>query len=479
MRARRVLAEAARAAADPVAARRHVRAALLDLVETVGASASLEVRAATHVYAQRLARLDLDLATGGPRDTLLALERWREVASRTPAVRPPDDPELARRITVLRHLEQQIGADPGRADALRSRRRELERSVAALSWAAPGRHGVRDAVTGRDLRQALQVLAERDTALVYLAERRDHLAAVVSRRGRCAVVDLGPIGAVAEASQRLVIDLQTCCRAYGAPMEDRVRGSLARSLQRLDALLLAPLRPHGATLAGRLLVVPTPALAAIPWGLLPGRAGRPTPVAPCLSAWADPETAVVSPVVRALSGPGLVDADQECRAVARAWSAGSAQAQASGADLAAALTTSDLVHVAAHGRHRDDSPLFSSLELTDGPHFLAVLERSSIRATQVVLSACDSGRARQRGGQSTLGLTAGLLALGVPSVVAAPCRIPDAVAADHMPRYHGLLAQGCPADEALASAAADRHPLAGAFTVWGAPWRAGRTGTAP
>ena len=96
----------------------------------------------------------------------------------------------------------------------------------------------------------------------------------------------------------------------------------------------------------------------------------------------------------------------------------------------------------------------------------------------MVLSACDSGRARCRGGPATLGLAAGLLALGVGSVVAAPCRIPDEVAAEHMPRYHGLLARGVPADEAVARAAVGAHPLAGAFIAWGAPWRAGPDGRA-
>lgn len=474
MRARFVLAVAARDHRDVTTARRHVRAALLDLVETVGASSSLELRAATHLYAQDLAGLDLDLAGGSPREVLLALERWGEAAGRVPAVQPSPDPELARRVTVLRHLKHQVGEDPGRADALRPRLRELERSVAALSWAVPGAGGQGNpaAVTRADVAHALRTLDLHGARLVYLREAGGRLAAVTAVDRRCHLVDLGPLAPVQEAARRLVADLQTCARACGGPMEKAVSDSLQRSLRRMDDLVLGPL---GAPLTGRVLVVPSPALATIPWGLLPSRRGRPTPVAPHLTSWSRRAEVVGAPRVHALAGPGLARAAEEVRAVAGTWPGGRVQEQADGAYLAEALATGALVHVAAHGRHREDSPLFSSLDLADGPHFLATLERSSIRASHVVLSACDSGRARQRGGAAALGLAAGLLALGVRTVLAAPCRIPDAVAAEHMPRYHQLLADGVPADEAQALAALDGHPLAGAFVVWGAPWRADRS----
>ncbi|ANS78479.1 hypothetical protein SGUI_1083 [Serinicoccus hydrothermalis] len=469
LRARGVLAAAARAEQDHPTARRHLRAALADLTRTVAGSSSLELRAATHHYAQGLASLDLAVAPDRSRDRLLAVERWREAASRSPALRPPADPELARRTTVLRHLRQQVRDDPDRADRLRPRLRELERSVAALSWSAPGGEAGREVVTREQLGRSLGTLRERDTSLVYVVEASGTLFAEVSVQGRMRTVELGPATPVQELARRLAADLETGARSHGGPMEELLQRSLRRTAQLLDEATLAPLG-----LDGRVLVVPTPGLAAVPWGVLPSRSGRPTPVAPSLTAWARPATTVEGRRVVALAGPELARAQDEVARVADAWGGTRATSlgEAGAADLAAALGGADVVHVAAHGRHRDDSPLFSSLWLADGPYFLADLERESRRASHVVLSACDSGRSRHRGGSAALGLAAGLLWLGASSVVAAPCRVPDEVAAEHLPRYHRLLAEGIPADEALSRAAAQGHPLAGAFVAWGAPWSA-------
>jgi CHAT domain-containing protein len=58
------------------------------------------------------------------------------------------------------------------------------------------------------------------------------------------------------------------------------------------------------------------------------------------------------------------------------------------------MAQADLVHVAAHGTHQADSPLFSSLRLADGPVFAHELDADTVRASHVVLSACEVGRSR-------------------------------------------------------------------------------------
>ncbi|WP_158288599.1 CHAT domain-containing protein [Ornithinimicrobium flavum] len=144
---------------------------------------------------------------------------------------------------------------------------------------------------------------------------------------------------------------------------------------------------------------------------------------------------------------------------------------ATAAELGEALAGHDVVHVAAHGSHRSDSPMFSSLWLADGPVSLADLEQLRHGASHVVVSACEAGRSRSRGG-AALGLASGLLSLGAASVVASVCRVPDETAADLMPRYHAHLSSGLPVDEALAAAVeACDLPLAGSFVAWGSPWR--------
>lgn len=466
MRTRAVAASAARAEGDLAVARRQVRAALRDLSGALGGSASLELRAVTLSHARQLARLDVELAGRAPAARLAAVERWNEVASHMPAVRPPSDPELARRVTLLRQLRQRVREDPAEAGRLRERLRSLERQVAAASWAASGRQcpgGTR--ITAGRVREELA--ARGATAVSYVVEE-DRLCAAVATPRRTRWVDLGPVAPVVEAVRRLGADLEARSRVGDGPLVTVVEAASFSSARAVDELLLSPLQ-----VGGRLVVVPVPYLAGLAWGMLPSRRGQPTTVTPSLAAWVRGARHVAAPRVALAAGPGLPGALAECAALAPVWGAPAPAGHARAAELSDHLCRADLVHVAAHGSHRSDSPLFSSLWLDDGPVFLADLERVEGVASHVVVSACDAGRAQARGGAATLGLASGLLSLGISSVVASPCRVPDATAADVMPRYHRALADGMESDEALAAASsASALPLAGAFVAWGSPWSA-------
>jgi CHAT domain-containing protein len=131
--------------------------------------------------------------------------------------------------------------------------------------------------------------------------------------------------------------------------------------------------------------------------------------------------------------------------------------------LVQALARPGLVHVAAHGVHQTESPLFSSLMLHDGPLFAHELQQSGVHADHIVLSACDVGLATPRPGHESLGLALSMLSLGARSAVAAVAPVPDDIAAATMVRHHALLASGATSDEALATAILDTDPVAAAF----------------
>jgi hypothetical protein len=252
-----------------------------------------------------------------------------------------------------------------------------------------------------------------------------------------------------------------------------VRRSLDSSLAWCARRLVDPLG-----LGDRVLVLPVDGLDAVPWGMVPGRQGLPTTVAPSLASWVSGAARVAGPRVRAVAGPELTWAHEEVERVAATWSVVPPAGPATADDLRSALGTHDVVHVAAHATHHVESPVFSSVWMADGPVFLCDLERTEIAASHVVISACEAGQSRRRGPSHHLGLATGLLTLGVGSVVASPCRVPDATAAEVMTGYHRLLAAGHEAAEALATAsAAVDLPLAGAFVAWGGPWSA-RVGVA-
>jgi hypothetical protein len=176
----------------------------------------------------------------------------------------------------------------------------------------------------------------------------------------------------------------------------------------------------------------------------------------------------------ALAGPGLERAVDEVRAVGRLWlgpdSTDEVAHLATSGEVVGALSGTCLVHLAAHGTHQEENPLFSSLRMSDGPVFAHELPRP-LRTEHVVLSACDVGRSRLRPGDEPLGLTAALLALGVRSVVAAVAPVRDEAASEAMTAYHRELVTGTDAATALARALVE-VPAARAFCLFGADWAA-------
>ncbi|HEY0637500.1 MAG TPA: CHAT domain-containing protein, partial [Pseudonocardiaceae bacterium] len=370
-------------------------------------------------------------------------------------------------------------------------------------------------------------------------------------RGRGAtLLPLGPLSAVAAVLQRVRADLDAAALAVvPPPMRAVVLRSLAGGLGRLDEALWRP----AASLAGDgpVLVVPTAALGAVPWTLLPGLRGRPVTVAPSATSWlaARERPPAPGPPVFAV-GPGVPRGETEVRAAAAAWSThpaapppavgvpvdratgvsvgpatgvsvdratgmsagpaagvsvGSATglsvgpatgvsvgpsagpeaggrgrdsdvpvltgAAATGGAVLAAAARARLLHVAAHGVHDADNPLFSSLQLADGPLFGYDLPRAAALPSHVVLSACDLGLAEVRPGDEALGMTSALLHGGVASVVAGVARVGDEVAATAMVAYHHELAAGHTPAVALAAALAGLDPDHPApLVTFGAGW---------
>jgi len=127
------------------------------------------------------------------------------------------------------------------------------------------------------------------------------------------------------------------------------------------------------------------------------------------------------------------------------------------ATAAAALSALDgtaLAHVACHGRFRADSPLFSSLELADGPLNVHDLQRLRRAPEIIVLSSCDVALSERHPGDELLGLAAALLAMGTRTIVASVVPVPDAAARKLMLAFHRELAAGAPPATALARAQA-------------------------
>jgi CHAT domain-containing protein len=115
----------------------------------------------------------------------------------------------------------------------------------------------------------------------------------------------------------------------------------------------------------------------------------------------------------------------------------------------------DVLHIAAHGRHSAENPLFSGLELADGSWFGYDIDQLPSVPQVVLLSACEVGRSSVRHGEELIGMTTAWLHAGVRWVIASAAAVNDEVAHDTLVAVHAGLRAGL--DPAVALAAVEHR----------------------
>ncbi|CAN5492498.1 CHAT domain-containing protein [soil metagenome] len=473
---------------DEAAARRVLaQAPHVILREQIG-SASTDLRTAISSSAASAAALHLELSLGrGPQELFNTTERWRALTHRLKPVQPPPDAERDGLLTQVREVRIRLAEDPSLSvqerDALQIRERQLRLRIREHSWAL-GSDAVQPAAR-IDYRSTRQTLVEQETDLVSFFVAGGVVHAVTVRSGRGRVTQLAPEATVRESARRATSDLDALGRHDLGAFAGAVTSSLQAEMQQLQELLMRPLGLG----SRRLLIVPNGQTIGLPWAMMPVLAGVPITVSASATEWTTRTRALgerpaaapgatagqdrgnrdVDRRIVAIAGPGLNAADEEVRDVCGVWSEADCIPAEHGtaARLRTALAEADLVHVAAHGSHLEQNPMFASVRMSDGPLFVYDVESSGVGADLVVLSACEVGRSTMRGGLEPVGLASGLLGLGATSVVAGLCRIPDAAARETMGLLHRELFAGRRSDEALAAAIAAGPPVAGAFVLSG------------
>ena len=466
-------AELAMARGLPAQALRQARSGLTELSRVRDRMGGLELVSGTAVHGRELGelavRLVVDQHGSRARQLFNWAERTRAQVYRYEPLPPLDDPVLTEKVQEFRLLSRSLREaerDRKPARELRSRHAALQREVMRLGW-RDGPWGKPRPIAG--FAEVAERLGER--ALVSFVASHQELLAVVVVEGGARLIRLGGIDEAVNAAHELRADLDVLAPDYlaGTPMAEAIARSAQTRAARIDDQLIRPL----AKFIGEreLVIIPTGALYAVAWGVLPSLRGRPISVAPSATAWLAAMSTPSSSTGRTVlvGGPGLSAAQGEVGGL-RKYHPEAVLLQGNEAMVPTVLDSLDgasLAHVAAHGLHEPENALFSQLELVDGPLYAHETARLRQPPEHVVLAACELALSRIRPGDEALGFAGALLAAGGRTVTAAVSRVGDQAAAEAMADYHRLLAGGAAPATALAEAA-ESDPLRRPFVCLGA-----------
>jgi tetratricopeptide (TPR) repeat protein len=453
-----------------------VRRGLSELHGWQSSFGSLDLQTGVVAHGRELAKVGLRLAVadGRPAAVFDWSERARAFASRLAPVRPPADPAAEAALAELRQLRIEIRDCElsGSTDQpMRRRSQELEDRIRTRGLYPPGPGAVAEPLS---LREVQAELAADDGALISYLSVDGTVHALVSLAEGTSFVPVCPLASVSSLGGALRSDLDVSATTLPPSIRPVVTASLHHLLAQLSTLLWEPVaRQVG--LGRPVLLVPSGTLAGVPWSLLPGLAGRPLTVAATATSWAATRPGR-NPIEKAglVAGPRVSRAEEEVKQAASHWADATCLMHHGAVAHAVAEVASrvDLLHVAAHGEHSGESPLFSAIELHDGPWSGYDIAQVHPIPRHVVLSACELGRSSVRWGAETIGMTAAWLHAGASSVTASPTRVNDDVACEVLSEFHHQLSRGERPAFALATASslapADGPPAS--FMCFGAGW---------
>jgi CHAT domain-containing protein/tetratricopeptide (TPR) repeat protein len=416
---------------------------------TLGAS---ELRAQATAQGSELAMLAQRHAVHARRPRLLLAwtERWRATALTVPSVRPSVDAELNAGLAALREvtsrLEEARRQGTPRGEVQREQLR-LEGVVRARSLQARGTtHADRTVI---DIGALLDQLGP--AQLVEIVDVDGVLYVLVCGDGRVRQFTAGRTQDAIKAVDFARFALRRLARGRAGDDPDSALAILKAVGPDLQDAILGP---AARCLGDRpVVVVPPGKLHAIPWAVLPALGDRVFSVAPSAQAWLRAQAA--RPPSRrhvALArGPGLITDGAEVPLIAKLYDdvteLSDADATASG--VLSAIDGAWLAHIAAHGRFRADSPMFSSLHLYDGPLTVYDFEQLRRAPFRLVLSSCDSGALAPVGADELLGLVSSLLPLGTAGIIAGVVPLNDHAVVPLMVNLHHHLRAGQSLAESL------------------------------
>jgi CHAT domain-containing protein len=315
------------------------------------------------------------------------------------------------------------------------------------SESTAGREGANSTPSLDGIRETLPVGA----ALIEYFTIKDNFVAAILTRDSVQIIPLTPASRVANLVRLLRFQLSKFTlgpeyvRSFQAALEQATRAHL----HELHQELVAPLREHIS--ASHLVIVPHGVLHSLPFHALFD--GEKYLIDRFTISYA-PSAGVYSICQRKTTdGPkgslilGVPDErapliQNEVDAVARMLPESRLVigAEAAGDALRSQGSNYRIVHIATHGNHRHDSPMFSGIRLGRGYLNLYDLYQLKLSAELVTLSGCATGLNAVASGDELLGLTRGLLYAGAQSLLLSLWDVHDGSTSEFMTSFYRRLA---------------------------------------
>jgi CHAT domain-containing protein len=295
--------------------------------------------------------------------------------------------------------------------------------------------------------ESIRACLPQKAALVeYFSLKDQFIAAVVTREG-LKIVPLTPVSRVVNLLRMLHFQISKfkLGTEYTRTFEKSMMSVVQAHLHQLYEEVLAPIRAH--LPAGHLVIVPHGVLHYLPFHALLDDTGYlidafTISYAPSASIFVHCQE---KPCPR--TGPSLVlgvpDVQAplilaEVRAVAKVLPESEliVGAGANEQALREKGLKSRLIHVATHGRFRQDNPMFSGIRLGDAYLNLYDLYQLKLDAELVTLSGCATGMNVVTPGDELLGLIRGLLYAGAHSLLLSLWDVHDQSTADFMACFY-------------------------------------------
>ena len=393
-----------------------------------------------------------------------------------PAIRPTDagQSELVRRIREMREelnwyyrrIEiEQLRAEapsPGRIEKLEkealAHENELLHVLRELPQSESATHG--PAIRSLD---AIRASLPQHSALIEYFSLKDQFIAAVVTQDDLKIVPLTPVSRVINLLRMLHFQISKFRLGadYARTFEKSMLGVVQAHLRQLYEEVFAPVRTHLS--ARHLVIVPHGVLHYLPFHALLDDTGYlidsfTISYAPSASIFAHCQEKPAHPNGKSLV-LGIPDARaplilEEVRAVAKILP--DAQlfvgAQANEQLLRDEGLQSRLIHIATHGKFRQDNPMFSGIRLGDAYLNLYDLYQLKLNAELVTLSGCATGMNVVTPGDELLGLIRGLLYAGAHSLLLTLWDVHDQSTSDFMTRFYRRFQEGQGKAAALRSA---------------------------